>query len=370
MNCPSCGGLATVSNGRCTACGVATRTAKSDDVWTRALDAAAAKAAGLGSNAFAGTASPPDAATGPGLFADAPTEAGTASADAATQPALGADPDATRPGTSAEAGVPLDGSPTGPLSPGHAFGPRYHIVRLLGIGGMGAVYQAWDAELGVVVAVKVIRPEVAADPAAAAMLERRFKQELLLARQVTHKNVVRIYDLGEIDGIKFITMPFIEGEELASIIRRQDKLPIERVMKIARGIATGLEAAHAAGVVHRDLKPANIMVDTSDEAMIMDFGIARSTGGPNPAASDVAAAFKHPAGALGQTMVGAVVGTVQYMAPEQARAEPVDQRADIYAFGLIVYDMLLNQQRARGADTAIAELTQAHAVAATGAALD
>ena len=112
------------------------------------------------------------------------------------------------------------------------------------------------------------------------MLERRFKQELLLARQVTHKNVVRIYDLGEIDGIKFITMPFIEGEELASIIRRQDKLPIERVMKIARGIATGLEAAHAAGVVHRDLKPANIMVDKSDDAMIMDFGIARSTGGP------------------------------------------------------------------------------------------
>ena len=256
-----------------------------------------------------------------------------------------------------ESPAPADDSPTGPLSPGQPFGPRYHIVRLLGIGGMGAVYQAWDAELGVVVAVKVIRPEVAADPAAAAMLERRFKQELLLARQVTHKNVVRIHDLGEIDGIKFITMPFIEGEELATIIRRQDKLPIERVMRIARGIATGLEAAHAAGVVHRDLKPANIMVDKGDEAMIMDFGIARSTGGPNPMPADVAAAFKATAWAVGQTMVGAVVGTVQYMAPEQARAEPVDQRADIYAFGLIVYDMLLNQQRARGADTAIAELT-------------
>ena len=214
---------------------------------------------------------------------------------------------------------------------------------------MGAVYQAWDAELGVVVAVKVIRPEVAADPAAAAMLERRFKQELLLARQVTHKNVVRIYDLGEIDGIKFITMPFIEGEELAAIIRRQDKLPLERVIKIARGIATGLEAAHAAGVVHRDLKPANIMVDKGDEAMIMDFGIARSTGGPNPVSPDIGAAFQTSARTVGHTMVGAVVGTIQYMAPEQARAEPVDQRADIYAFGLIVYDMLLHQQRARGA---------------------
>ncbi len=222
---------------------------------------------------------------------------------------------------------------------------------------MGAVYQAWDAELGVVVAVKVIRPEVAADPEAAAMLERRFKQELLLARQVTHKNVVRIYDLGEIDGIKFITMPFIEGEELAATIQRQDKLPIERVIKIARGIATGLEAAHAAGVVHRDLKPANIMVDKGDEAMIMDFGIARSTGGPNPVSPDIGAAFQTSARTVGQTMVGAVVGTVQYMAPEQARAEPVDQRADIYAFGLIVYDMLLHQQRARGAGTAIAELT-------------
>ncbi len=222
---------------------------------------------------------------------------------------------------------------------------------------MGAVYQAWDGELGVVVAVKVIRPEVAADPAAAAMLERRFKQELLLARKVTHRNVVRIYDLGEIDGIKFITMPFIEGEELASIIRRQAELPIERVMKIARSIATGLEAAHAAGVVHRDLKPANIMVDKGDEAMIMDFGIARSTGGPAPIAVEIGGGFRPMAWETGQTMAGAVVGTVQYMAPEQARAEAVDQRADIYAFGLIVYDMLLHKQRARGADTAIAELT-------------
>ncbi len=357
MNCPSCGGRATVSNGRCTACGVAIHSAKSDGVWTRALDAAAAKAAGLGSGAFAGSAAPPDAATGPGLYGDAPTGAGAAFSDASTEPTLHLDPDATRPGMSNEPAAQADDSPAGPLSPGQPFGPRYHIVRLLGIGGMGAVYQAWDAELGVVVAVKVIRPEVAEDPAAAAMLERRFKQELLLARQVTHKNVVRIYDLGEIDGIKFITMPFIEGEELAAIIRRQDKLPLERVIKIARGIATGLEAAHAAGVVHRDLKPANIMVDKGDEAMIMDFGIARSTGGPNPVSPDIGAAFQTSARTVGHTMVGAVVGTIQYMAPEQARAEPVDQRADIYAFGLIVYDMLLHQQRARGAGTAIAELT-------------
>ena len=109
------------------------------------------------------------------------------------------------------------GSDTGPLTPGQSFGPRYHIIKLLGLGGMGAVYQAWDAELGVVVALKVIRPEAAADdPTAARDLERRFKRELLLARQVTHKNVVRIHDLGEIDGIKYITMPFVEGEDLAT----------------------------------------------------------------------------------------------------------------------------------------------------------
>jgi len=244
--------------------------------------------------------------------------------------------------------------PSGPLAPGTPFGPRYHIVQLLGLGGMGAVYKAWDAELGVLVALKVIRPEIAADPKAAAMLERRFKQELLLARQVTHKNVVRIHELGEIDGIKFLTMPFIEGEELASIIQRNEKLPIARIMKIARGIATGLEAAHAAGVVHRDLKPANIMVDREDEAMIMDFGIARSAGGaPKVQEVNIRTQGRWSAN---QTMVGAVVGTVQYMAPEQARAQPVDQRADIYAFGLILYDMLLNKQRAKGSQTALEEL--------------
>jgi tetratricopeptide (TPR) repeat protein/tRNA A-37 threonylcarbamoyl transferase component Bud32 len=331
-------------------------TAARSGVWTRALDAAAATAAGFPTSSFPGDAAPPDAATGPGLHSDAITDAGIPPADTPTEPAVNPDPDATRLDARGGPRRPPDDPATGPLTPGQPFGPRYHIVRLLGIGGMGAVYQAWDAELGVVVAVKVIRPEVAADPLAATMLERRFKQELLLARQVTHKHVVRIYDLGEIDGIKFITMPFIEGEELAAIIRK-GQLPIERVMKIARGIASGLEAAHAAGVVHRDLKPANIMVDKGDDALIMDFGIARSTGGPAPIAIDMAGPFRPEAWTAGQTMAGAVVGTVQYMAPEQARAQTVDQRADIYAFGLIVYDMLLHQRRARGAATAIAELT-------------
>ncbi len=242
----------------------------------------------------------------------------------------------------------------GPLTPGQSFGGRYHIIRLLGIGGMGAVYQAWDEELGVIVALKVIRPEAATDPEAALALERRFKQELLLARQVTHKNVVRIHDLGEVRGIKYITMPFIDGEDLGTIIEREGPLPLPRVLKIARTMASGLAAAQAAGVVHRDLKPANIMIDSDGESLITDFGIARSTGArPMPEAP----AGRAVAPMAGHTVVGAIVGTVQYMAPEQAQALPVDHRADIYAAGLIIYDMLGGRQRFERAESVIAELT-------------
>src|SRR5262249_16862523 len=148
----------------------------------------------------------------------------------------------------------------------------------------GAVYEAWDAELSVTVALKVIRPEVMADPTAATEIERRFKRELLLARQVTHKNVVRIHDLGDINGLKFITMSYVEGADPATIVRRDGRLPVPRVLRIARSVAEGLVEAHKQGVVHRDLKPANIMINAEDdEAMIMDFGIARSTGGSNAA---------------------------------------------------------------------------------------
>jgi len=227
----------------------------------------------------------------------------------------------------------------GPLSPGQAFGPRYHIIKLLGVGGMGAVYQAWDAELNVAVALKVIKPDVVADPDAARDIERRFKRELLLARQVTHKNVVRIHDLGELDGIKYITMPYVEGSDLAQVLAEAGTLPVPRVVSIAKQVAAGLVAAHEVGVVHRDLKPANVMI-AEDRALIMDFGIARSV----------------EPGATMATMAGAVVGTVEYMAPEQARGETVDQRADIYAFGLIVYDMLLGARRGSSATNPVSEL--------------
>jgi serine/threonine protein kinase/tetratricopeptide (TPR) repeat protein len=257
----------------------------------------------------------------------------------------------------------------GPLGVGEPFGTRYHIIRLLGIGGMGAVYQAWDDELGVAVAIKVIRPEVMEDPTAAAEIERRFKRELLLARQVTHKNVVRIHDLGEIDGIKYITMPYVDGDDLATIRKRDGRMPVSRVLRIARSVIGGLVEAHKAGVVHRDLKPANIMIGPEDEAMIMDFGIARSTGAPTsgavPGADTIVRSLRNVTGTslrsatgtnLDSTTYGAVVGTVEYMAPEQAKGQPVDQRADVYAFGLILYDLITGERRGKPGEHPITEL--------------
>jgi serine/threonine protein kinase len=260
---------------------------------------------------------------------------------------------------SAPAAPAGDRSASGPLNPGQAFGPRYHIIRVLGVGGMGAVYHAWDAELAMSVALKVIRPETSIDAATAHEMERRFKQELVLARQVTHKNVVRIHDLGELNGIKYITMPYLEGADLASKLKEHGKLPVPEALAIARDVASGLAAAHEAGIVHRDLKPANIMV-LSDHAVIMDFGIARSSGNiaaatapstvpvmPGTAWQSVAAATTTA------TVAGAVLGTVHYMAPEQARGEVVDQRADVYAFGLILSDALMG---VRKGENAIADL--------------
>ncbi len=250
---------------------------------------------------------------------------------------------------------------SGPLEVGQDFGPRYHIIKVLGVGGMGAVYQAWDAELTEAVAVKVIRPEIAEDPLAAADIERRFKRELLLARQITHKNVVRIHDLGEIDGIKYITMTYVVGSDLATVLKEEGKLPVPRALRITRGIVSGLVSAHQAGVVHRDLKPANLMIGPDDAVTIMDFGIARSTGqdaqGASPAAKVEAGEVGRMAGPMaGQTMAGAIIGTVEYMAPEQGKGQPVDQRSDIYSLGLILYDVLVGRKRKHQGGSALDEL--------------
>ena len=222
-----------------------------------------------------------------------------------------------------------------PFLPGRNIAGRYVIVRLLGVGGMGAVYQAWDEKLAVSIALKVIRqPGTTADPHATEAQERRFKRELLLARQVTHKNVVRIHDLGDVDGTLYITMPYVPGNNLSAVLAREGKLPIDRVVQIAKQVAAGLAAAHEAGVVHRDLKPANIMIESDgDRALIMDFGIARSTSG---------SAFA--------TRTEAIVGTLEYMAPEQAEGKAIDHRCDMYAFGLVLYDLLTGGRHVGASD--------------------
>lgn len=237
----------------------------------------------------------------------------------------------------APAGDHMPGS--GPLIPGQPFGSRYHIIRVLGAGGMGVVYHAWDGELGVAVALKVIRPEVLQDAGAAGEIQRRFKRELVLARQVTHRNVVRIHDLGEIEGIKYLTMPFVEGENLATVLKSEGKLPLRQALSIARQVASGLAAAHEVGVVHRDLKPENIMLEADGDALIMDFGISRSVSGTGTA-----------------TQLGAVLGTLEYMPPEQAQGQPVDHRADIYSFGLVLYDLIAGRQRLAGRDNPMLEV--------------
>ena len=252
----------------------------------------------------------------------------------------------------------VTGSNAGPLEIDSSFGARYRIDQLLGFGGMGAVYKAWDNELEIPVALKVIRPEVAKDPALAEQLDRRFKRELLLARKVTHKNVVRIHDLGDIDGIKYITMTYIEGEDLLHILKRDQTVSVPDALKIVRPVVSGLVAAHDAGVVHRDLKPANIMVEpATGESYIMDFGIARSA---TPTGVDVTenlvdAKTQKRMGVTEETQAGAVVGTLQYMAPEQFAGKGIDHRADIYSLGLIFYDLLVGRRRVERTESAFSE---------------
>src|SRR6266849_4189282 len=171
---------------------------------------------------------------------------------------------------------PLPGSPVpaeGPSSttffaPGTLLGARYQVLRVLGQGGMGAVYQARDQELDRTIALKVIRPELAANPSILA----RFKQELILSRNVTHKNVVRIFDLGEAGGTKFITMEYVEGEDLRTVLRRKGKFSAKEAVPVIQQICRALDAAHAEGVIHRDLKPQNVIRDPQRREVVMDFG--------------------------------------------------------------------------------------------------
>jgi eukaryotic-like serine/threonine-protein kinase len=228
------------------------------------------------------------------------------------------------------------------LQIGDLLGGRYEILQLLGEGGMGAVYKAADHELDRFVALKVIRPELASNPAILA----RFKQELLLAHQVTHRNVIRIYDLGEAEGVKFITMEFIEGKDLRSLIREKQKFAPEEAVEVIQQVCQALDAAHSVGVIHRDLKPQNIMQDRTGRILVMDFGLARTLEGD------------------GMTQTGAIVGTMEYMSPEQALAKDLDQRSDIFALGLILYELLTGKTpfQAESALASLIKRTQERAI--------
>jgi len=218
---------------------------------------------------------------------------------------------------------------------GNVLGGRYEIISMLGEGGMGAVFKAHDRELNRPVALKIVRPELARNPE---MLDR-FKQELILARKVTHRNVIRIFDLGESDGLKFITMEYVEGRSLGAVLRERGKLPLGDAIDIIRQTAFALEAAHAEGVIHRDLKPDNIMLDDRGKVSVMDFGLARS------------AEF------AGMTQTGALVGTLHYMSPEQANGRALDERSDLFALGIIFYELLTGADPYR-AESEIASLVK------------
>jgi HAMP domain-containing protein len=210
----------------------------------------------------------------------------------------------------------------GLLAVGSRFAGRYDIQEVRGSGGMGVVYRAYDMEVGEAVAIKALRPELGGlDPT----LLDRFKQELRLARRITHRNVVRTYDLGEVDGFYYITMELVRGATVAALIREAGRLAVPATLTIGKQVCRALEVAHEEGIVHRDIKPQNLLVDPSGFLKVMDFGIARLA--ERPVGGD------HPL-----TAAGVVVGTPQYMAPEQLFGDPVDGRADVYATGAVLFE--------------------------------
>jgi serine/threonine protein kinase len=211
-----------------------------------------------------------------------------------------------------------------------ALAQRYDLQAELGRGGMGVIYRARDRETGAVVALKVLKPEIAAR----ADLIERFTAELLLARKVTHKNVCRVYDLNRFGPVAAISMEYIEGESLRHLLGRVEGLSVRHGLKILRQVLAGLGEAHAQGVVHRDLKPENILIARDGTVKVMDFGIARSVESEG-------------------TTTGTFLGTPAYMSPEQAEGKPADARSDVYSLGLVMYEMFTGQPVFR-ADTPVA----------------
>ncbi len=230
------------------------------------------------------------------------------------------------------------------LPPGTTLANRYEILSVLGTGGMGSVYKAKDLELDRLVALKVIRPELARNAA----IVDRFKQELRLSHKVTHRNVVRLYDLSEDAGMRFVTMELVAGRDLRGILEERGKLPADEAVDIFQQICLALQAAHGVGILHRDLKPQNVMrEDATGRVVVMDFGLARMIDSND-----------------GMTQTGALVGTIDYMSPEQALGKDLDQRSDIFALGLIGYEMLTGSMpfRAESMVASLLKRTQQRAV--------
>ena len=219
---------------------------------------------------------------------------------------------AGRPSARETAGVSRDEPQVGTL-----FAARYEILSVLGKGGMGTVYKAHDRALDELVAIKTLRHQAWANP----LLLDRFKQEIRLARRITHPNVLRTHDLGEWNGLKFLSMEFVEGQTLERLLESEGVLPTPEALWIAKQLCAGLAAAHEVGVIHGDIKPQNILVEPAGGLKIMDFGSA------------------HLTDERGMTVTGTVIGTLGYMSPEQARGLPLNFRSDIYSTGIVLYEM-------------------------------
>jgi serine/threonine protein kinase len=235
-------------------------------------------------------------------------------------------------------GTPLDPALLA-LSEGALFASRYEILGPLGRGGMGMVYRAFDRELGETVAIKVLRPDVARE---SGRVEQRFRSEIRLARRVRHRNVCSVYGDGEHRGLLYICMEYVEGENLVNVARAASGLPHDEAWSVALQVADGLCAIHEVGVVHRDLKTANLMRDRKGVVRVMDFGIAKQHGAT---------------GGVTVTATGSLMGTPEYMSPEQLRGEDVDFRGDLYSFGIVTFELFTGALPFRG-DTPVATIVR------------
>jgi serine/threonine-protein kinase len=260
-------------------------------------------------------ASPAPQATPPTVLAAPPAAAGASGERALVETA---------------ATVALQAS-TGERPSGSMLLRRFQIARTIGRGGMGAVYLADDRQLGEQVALKVMAQNLAEDPQAA----ERFRREVGAARKITHPNVIRIHDLGDDAGLLFLTMEYCPSQTLEALLRERGRLELAEARPLIGAICDALDAAHAAGVVHRDLKPLNVLVNPERQVRVIDFGLAKAS---------------YLAGA---TATGMILGTPEYMAPEQVRGQPVDHRTDLYALAALTFRMLCGRTPFR-ADTPIA----------------